>query len=72
MSHFTVEVNVKETIQPEPVMNPSGYPVKTLGGADLMTERRVVDRLRVVVSAETEEEAVNKAIRMLRQAGEPQ
>lgn len=62
--HFTVTVEVKETIEPHAIMNPAGYPVKTVGG-DAMTARQVVDRLRVVVSAASEEEAVHRALNML-------
>lgn len=68
--HFTVLVEVKETVEPAPIMNPSGYPVKGVGGGDLLSERRVIDRLRVVVSADTQAEAIEKAQLMLT-AGHP-
>lgn len=69
--HFTVVVEVKETIEPTAIMNPNGYPVKGLAGAEVLSERRVVDRLRVVISADTQADAIEKAQRMLT-AGHPE
>jgi hypothetical protein len=63
--HYTVVVEVKETTEPHPVVDGNGYQAKGAGGSTLMTERRVVDRLRVVVSAGDEPEAIQRAIDML-------
>lgn len=63
--HFTVVVEVKQTIEPHPVTDDKGYTSKGLGGVMVLTERRVIDRLRLVVSAADEEDAVSRAIRML-------
>jgi hypothetical protein len=69
--HYKVVVEIKETVEPAPIMNPNGYPVKGIGGAEVLSERRVIDRLKVVVSAGDEEEAVQRVISMLRSQARP-
>lgn len=63
--HFTVEVGIKEVIDAHAIEDSRGNVVKQSGGQPLMQERQVLDRLRVVVSAEDEQEAVQRAIDML-------
>lgn len=64
--HFVVRVEVKEVRVPRPVENSKGFEVKGPGGSTAMTERSVTDRLNVVVSAADEQEAVARAMAMLR------
>lgn len=64
-SHWTAVIQIKEVIPPAPVVNDRGYPVKATGGGDMMSQRSVLDRLSLTVTADTEEEAYRKIQRML-------
>lgn len=61
--HFVVEVNVKEVIEPHVIEGSRGV---VTGGK--FTDRQVIDRLRVVVSKDTEAGAILQAIQMLKTA----
>lgn len=63
--HYTVLVEVKETVDPAPIEDSKGFAVKGMNSVPLLSDRKVIDRLRVVVSAEDENEAVQRAIDML-------
>jgi hypothetical protein len=62
--HYMIHVDIKEVHEKQP-MESGGYPVKGVGGAVQMTERRVLDRLSVVVSADTEAEAYRRVLALL-------
>ena len=70
--HFTVLVEVKEIIEARPIEDSRGSVVRQGVGnsSPVMQERQVIDRLRVVVSADNQSEAIEKAQRMLT-AGHP-
>lgn len=60
--HFTVVVEVKETIPPQPIEDSKGYTAKGLRGVTMLSERAVVDRLCLVVSVENQYDAIERAI----------
>jgi hypothetical protein len=66
--HWTIVLQVKEVTEADVVRDSSGYPVKTTGvggGGFQKTDRQVLDRLSIVVSAGNEAEAYKKAIALL-------
>lgn len=64
--HFTVQVVIEEVLHAHPIEDSRGNVVKQgPSGAPVMQDRQVIDRLRVVVSAEDDQEAVQRAINML-------
>jgi hypothetical protein len=67
--HWTMVIQMKEVHESEPIRDGNHYAVKVPQGIGTsvvaMTERRVLDRLALTVSAETEAEAYDRAIRLL-------
>lgn len=68
-THWTMLIELKEVREAEPIKDQSGYitKVKALGGGEsvAMLEGSVLDRLRLVVSADTEAEAYARIIALL-------
>jgi len=65
-SHWNVQLTIQEVREPEPVTDKNGYPAKlnAVGGVQ-MTERVAIERVRVNVVADTEDLALQKAMRLL-------
>lgn len=66
--HFNVQVHVQEVQPKQEARNPHGSLEKGPMGAVLILEKRVKEVLSLAVTADSEEEAYAKAIRMLRTA----
>jgi len=66
-AHYNIVVMVREVQEPEPIRDGSGKPtiIGHPNSSVAMTERRVIDRLNLTVSAPTEAEAYQRAIQML-------
>jgi len=67
--HWTMVIEMIEVTPPEPIREGNGYASKVNTGQGTtmvaMTDRQKMERLRLVVSADTEEEAYRKVIALL-------
>lgn len=64
--HWTILIQVEEVIPKEVVRDGSGRPQLLSGGVNVATtERRVIERFKAVVAADSEPEAYRKAISLL-------
>jgi hypothetical protein len=64
-SHWNVQLEIQEVREPEPLLDKNGYAVKNGIGTVQLTERTTIERVRVVVRADSETEALGKAQRLL-------
>lgn len=71
MTHFNVQIHIQQVIEPKPIEDKNGYPVKTGPmGVPAMTERQVIEVLKLAITADTELDAYLKAHKIL-SANEP-
>jgi hypothetical protein len=64
--HWNIQVNIQKVVEPEPLLDKGGYPVKAgIGGAVQMTERRVVKVLDLELTEDTRAEAFASTHNML-------
>jgi hypothetical protein len=65
-NHYTMIIQVKEVHEAEPIRDGSGRPTLLSAGQGVaMSERRVLDRLNLTISANSEAEAYDRVIRLL-------
>jgi hypothetical protein len=67
--HWTMMIEMIEVTPPEPIREGNGYAAKVNVGQGMTmvatTDRQKLERLRLVISADTEEEAYRKVIALL-------
>ena len=64
--HWNVQINIQEVTPKHEARNPNGFLEKGMGGAPIVIDRKIKELLTFNVAADSEAEAYEKSIRLLR------